>query len=780
MTDFMGTSTGCCAPVVEEPADAAEAVRRRVGPLEPYISRDEAGADVLNLMVEGITCGGCISKIEGSLGRVEGVRDSRVNLSTGRLRIRFARAEIRPELLIARLDQLGYRAVPYDPAALKSERDQEERRLLRAMAVAGFASANVMLLSVSVWAGHFQDMGPGTRTLLHWISGMIAVPAVLYAGRPFFDSALAALRGGRTNMDVPISLAVMLATGMSVMETLRGADHAYFDSAVMLLFFLLIGRYLDRRARGRARSAAEQLTGLSAVAVTVVEEDGTLSACAPSAVQPGMTVLVPAGGRIPVDGTVTHGRSDVDSQLITGESVPEAVGPGSHVYAGAVNTGAPLKLSVRAAGEGTLLAEIARLMEAAEQRRARYVGIADAVSRWYAPVVHLLALGTFLGWFFGMGLGWQDSLLIAIAVLIITCPCALGLAVPVVQVIACSRLMRGGTLLKSGSALERLAQIDTVVFDKTGTLTQGRPALVHDAALDEDALRRAAALAAASSHPLSRALTAAAGPGVAPLDGVREIPGRGLEWDGRDGTHRLGSRAFVGLPEEGTACESRGPELCYARPGAAPAVFRFTDAPRRDAAAVVDAFHRAGIEVHLLSGDREAAVAETAEKLGIETWQARITPDGKLHYLEELRSAGRKPAMVGDGLNDAPALAAALVSLSPASGADISRTAADIVFQGAELSPVWEAYRTARRAEALVRQNFVMAFGYNIFTIPLAVAGFVTPLIAAVAMSSSSLIVIGNALRLGWTKPARVTKLKGPDADTAASDRGIAGTESAR
>lgn len=780
MTDFMGTSTGCCAPVMEEPADAAEQVRRRVGPLEPYLSRNEDGTDMLNLMVEGITCGGCIAKIEGALGRVDGVRDSRVNLSTGRLRVRFDRGQIQPELLIARLDALGYRAVPYDPAALKSERDQEERRLLRAMAVAGFASANVMLLSVSVWAGHFQDMGPGTRTLLHWISGIIAVPAVIYAGRPFFDSALSALRGGRTNMDVPISLAVMLATGMSVMETLRGADHAYFDSAVMLLFFLLIGRYLDRRARGRARSAAEQLTGLSAVAVTVVEPDGTLSACAPAAVKPGMTVLVPAGGRIPVDGTVTHGRSDVDSQLITGESVPEAVGPGSEVYAGAVNTGAPLKLSVRAAGEGTLLAEIARLMEAAEQRRARYVGIADAVSRWYAPVVHLLALGTFLGWFFGIGLGWQDSLLIAIAVLIITCPCALGLAVPVVQVIACSRLMRGGTLLKSGSALERLAKIDTVVFDKTGTLTLGRPVLVPDDRRDPDTLRRAAALAAASTHPLSRALTAAAGPGIAPLDGVREIPGCGLEWDGGDGTHRLGSRVFVGLADERADQESRGPELCYARPGEAAVVFRFTDAPRPDAAAVVAAFRNAGISVHLLSGDREAVVKETARDLGIENWQARITPDGKLRYLEDLRAAGRHPAMIGDGLNDAPALAAALVSLSPASGADISRTAADIVFQGGELGPVWEAYRTSRRAEALVRQNFVMAFGYNIFTIPLAVAGFVTPLIAAVAMSSSSLIVIGNALRLGWTKPKGLSRVTPPEADAVPRSYGGIGTDHAR
>lgn len=753
MTDLLGGS--CCAPIVEGAApDGDAAVRARLGPLDSYLSRDEeTGATALNMMVEGITCGGCIATIEGALGREDGVRKARVNLSTSRLHVVFDDHAVSPEHLIAVMDANGYRAVPYDPAALKAGRDEEERRLLRAMAVAGFAAANVMLLSVSVWAGNVQDMGPGTRTLLHWISGMVAVPAVIYAGRPFFDSALAVLRAGRTNMDVPISLAVVLATGMSVMQTLRGAEHAYFDSAITLLFFLLIGRYLDRRARGRARSAAEQMSGLSAVAVTVIDPDGSLRACAPSAVTAGMTVLVPAGDRVSVDGIVVDGRSDLDTHLITGESVPEAVSPGSDVFAGAVNLSGPLKITVKAAGEGTLLSEIARLMEAAEHRRARYVGLADAIARWYAPVVHALALAAFVGWFFVGGLVWQESLLIAIAVLIVTCPCALGLAVPVVQVIACGRLMRSGTLLKSGSALERLAAVDTVVFDKTGTLTQGRLTLLEDEARDPDDLRRAAGLAATSNHPLSRALAAAAGETVRPLDGVREVPGQGLEWQGGDGLHRLGNRAFVDT-DDAEPDADRGPELWYGRPGQRPVRFAFADTPRDDAAEVVSALRRQGIEVHLLSGDRDNAVRETAAELGIEIYRARVAPDAKVAYLEDLRAAGRKPAMVGDGLNDAPALAAALVSLSPASGADISRTAADIVFQGASLRPVLEAYRVAHQSERLVRQNFALAFLYNIATVPLALAGLVTPLIAAVAMSSSSLVVIGNALRLGWTRPA--------------------------
>lgn len=749
MTDLIGG--GCCAPILESAArDGDDAVRARLGPLDPYVSRGEDGADEIRLMVDGISCGGCIAKIERGLAVGEGIARARVNLSTHRLTVGFDRALVAPESIIAKLDSLGYRAVPFDPIALKAGRDADEKRLLRAMAVAGFAAANVMLLSVSVWAGHFQDMGPATRTLMHWISALIAVPAVIYAGRPFFDSAVAALRSGRTNMDVPISLAVILATGMSLMETMRGADHAYFDSAVSLLFFLLVGRYLDRRARGKARSAAEQMTGLSAIAATVIDEDGSVRACAPASLRAGMTVLVAVGDRVPVDGTVLSGRSDLDTQIITGESLPEAVAEGSLVHAGAVNLGAPLKVKVTAAGEGTLLAEIARLMEAAEQRKTRYVGLADTVSRWYAPVVHTLALAAFIGWFGIAGMEWQPALLIAVAVLIVTCPCALGLAVPVVQVIACSRLMRGGILLKSGSGLERLADIDTVVFDKTGTLTQGKPRLLADPERDLDDLRRAAALASTSSHPLAKALTVAAGEGVAALDDVIEHPGDGLEWRGIDGVHRLGRRGFA-CPAETSDGRDDGPEIWYARPGHTAIRFGFEDTPRTDARAVVDAFKARGIEVRLLSGDREAVVAKTAETLGITSWRAEITPDKKVAELEALRAEGRKAAMIGDGLNDAPALAAAYVSLSPATAAEISRTAADLVFQGARLGPILTAYRVARASRVLVKQNFALAFLYNVLTVPLAVAGFVTPLIAALAMSSSSIIVIANALRLGWT-----------------------------
>lgn len=701
---------------------------------------DEAGTASLHLMVEGIHCAACIWLIEALLSKQPGVSWARVNMTTRRLVVRWDPHLADASTLLDPVIRVGYRLVPYDPAKLGRETERVEKELLRAMAVAGFAAGNVMLLSVSVWAGHFSYMGPHTRDLMHWISALIVLPAVLYCIRPFARSAISALRAGRTNMDVPITLGVTLASAMSLAETMRGGEYAYFDSAITLLFFLLIGRYLDSRARGRARSAAEHLLALDAVAVTVLEADGTQRLLPPNKVAAGSVVLVAVGERIGVDGIVADGRSDVDTALISGESVPVAVAAGDKVFAGTINLSAPLRLTVAAVGERTLLAEIVRMMEVAEQGRAKYVALADRVARWYAPVVHVAALATFLGWTLGLGAPWQQALLNAVAVLIITCPCALALAVPVVQVIASGRLLRQGVLLKSATALERFADVDTVVFDKTGTLTQGKPELIRDGAWTPEHLAQAAALAVASRHPLARALAAAAA-GVAVADGVREEPGRGMV----AGAIRLGSRAWIGIADD---IQAEGPELWLAMPGAAPVRFAFADSPRADAAAVVTELQRRGLRVELLSGDRPATVRRLAEQVGIATWHAAQSPADKVARLEALKAEGRRVLMVGDGLNDAPALAAAHVSASPSTAVDVSQTAADVVFQGYRLAPVAETLRVAVSSRRLVSQNFVLALGYNVFTVPLAVAGFVTPLIAAIAMSTSSLVVIGNALRL--------------------------------
>lgn len=723
----------------------APAEPERGAKMTPFVRAMPEGRWTLHLMVEGVHCGGCVRTIERALLADPTVEQARVNLSTRRLTVRWRGPPALAKQLARIVETAGFRAIPYDPDQLKSQDGAAERQLLRALAVAGFAAGNVMLLSVAVWAGQVQDMGPATRSLMHWFTALIALPAIAYAGRPFFASALSALRRGRTNMDVPISLAVILVAAMSLFETLRHGEHVYFDSAVMLLFFLLIGCYLDRRARGQARSAAERLVALERGVVTVLGDDGVRRALPVAEVPAGATVLAAAGERIGVDGTVLAGTSELDTSLITGESVPARVTPGTPVFAGTVNLGRPLRIRARAAGEDTLLAEIVRLMEAAEQRRARFVVLADRVARLYAPAVHGLALLTFLAWWLVLGAAWEVSLLHAIAVLIITCPCALGLAVPAVQVIASGRLFRKGVLLKSPSALERLAEVDHVVLDKTGTLTLGRPALdpMHLPAGDD--LEVAASLAGASRHPLARAVAGAA-PGVPVADGIEERPGEGLRLATAEDEVRLGSRAFAGAAEAGE--EAGGLELWLHRPGRPPVRMAFADPLRPDAEAVIGSLKAQGLGVIMLSGDRAAAAAEVARRLGIDAWSAGCSPADKIARLEALRAAGRKTLMVGDGLNDAPALAAAHVSISPSSAIDVSRTAADAIFQGDRLAPVALAIDVARRARRLVRQNLALAFTYNLITVPLAMAGLVTPLVAALSMSASSLLVVGNALRL--------------------------------
>jgi Cu2+-exporting ATPase len=709
----------------------------------PYIVSDGAcGSSTLHLMVDGLQCAACVWLIESVLARDPDVIDGRVNMTTRRLRLVWKGNTAKGADLVRTIERLGFRLTPYDPASLGSGRPAAERQLLRALTVAGFAAGNVMLLSMAVWFNR-GSMGAATRDLMHWISALIAMPAILYAGMPFFRSAFGALRAVRTNMDVPISIGIVLATGMSLFETIRSQPEAYFDSALTLTFFLLIGRYLDMRTRGRMRSAAEQLVLLNAGHVHVVRPDATIEVRRAHAVHAGEIVQVVAGERIGVDGVVAEGRSEADASLITGETLPQTLQPGTQVYSGMINLAAPVRIAVSATGEGTLLAEIVRLMESAERGRTRWVALADRVSRAYAPAVHLAALLTFLGWYFIGHAPWNEALLYAVAVLIVTCPCALALAVPAVQIAASNRLMRQGILVKSPTALERLAGVDTFVFDKTGTLTQGHLDLVGSSGTTED-LAVAASLASASRHPLSRAISRAAG-SVATSANVKEHPGQGLSADTLAGQIRLGNRAFCHVAND--VDDMTEPELWLTRPGRAPVQFRFGDRLRDDSVAVCRHLQEAGMAVELLSGDRAPVVDTVARAVEISYWQAGLSPADKTRRLEALRR-NHRVAMVGDGLNDAPALTAADISLSPSSASDISQTAADIVFQGAYLSPVEEAWRVARMSQRLIRQNIGFALLYNLCAVPLAVFGQVTPLIAAAAMSSSSIIVVLNALRI--------------------------------
>ena len=664
-----------------------------------------ADAEHLELLVQNVHCAGCMSKIERAVSGLPGVVGARLNMSTHRLSVDFAPETLEPEIILQTVTALGYPATPYRAALAVDAGAAEERALLLALAVAGFAAGNVMLLSVSVWAGALDDMGAATRGLFHWLSALIALPAVAFAGRPFFRSAWSVLRSGSMNMDVPISLAVILASGVSLAETISGGPHAYFDAAVTLLFFLLIGRYLDHRARARARSAAASLLSMSGETARLIDPDGHERVVPLGDVAPEMMVTLSPGEKIPVDGIVATGVSDIDSSLLTGEAVPETIRPGGAVYAGTLNLTGPLSIRVKAAVGDTLLADIVRLMETAERGRSAYVVLVDRIARFYSPAVHALAFGTFVLWWM-LGAGVHDGLLNAVAVLIITCPCALGLAVPVVRVVAHGLLFTRGVLVKAPDALERLAQIDTVIFDKTGTLTRGELEPVERPS--DGILAEAAALAGASRHPLSRAVADAGAHLPKPCAvNVVEVAGSGVEGTIGGEVVRLGRRAWAAPGALETPFD--GPELWYSASGGTYHRFRFRDSLKEDAVETVAALQALGIHVAILSGDHTASVAAVANKLGIADWQAGCRPNEKVDAVNEFALAGHRVLMVGDGLNDAPALAAGFVSASPASGADISRTAADIVFQGKFLAPVVWMVRVGQGAQARVRENIALS-----------------------------------------------------------------------
>ncbi len=715
--------------------------------LSVFVRHRDDGIASMELAVDGIRCAGCMQAIEGGLAREPAILGARVNLALKRVSVEWREALLRPEAVVEKLAALGFKAYPFAPERQADGAAAEERYLLRALGVAGFASMNIMLLSVAVWSGNAGDIDPTTRDFFHWLSALIALPTAAYAGRPFFESALRALKAGAVNMDVPITIGVVLALVMSVAETWNHGRHAYFDGVVMLLFFLLIGRYLDQLMRRRTRDLAGNLAALKAETATKLAADGSTVVMPIAAIAPGDLVLVRPGERVSVDGIVETGRSELDQSLVTGETAPAAIGQGERVHAGTLNLTGALTVRVEAAGQGTLLDEIDRLMDQAVGNRSRYVRLSDRAARLYAPVVHTLAASTFLGWL-ALGLAWPEALMIAVTVLIITCPCALGLAIPAVQVVAASALFKRKIMLKEGDALERLAEAEIAVFDKTGTLTLPEPEILNSGALPAERRAEIGALAAASGHPLAQALSRALGVSRAAED-VREEKGQGLSVGQGDDERRLGSVAFCGAQAEAAMVTALHPgaSLIAYRHGSFRTVLALGQALRPQARETIAALRKAGLQVAILSGDRFEAVAPIAAELGVTELHAGLMPGDKLALLEKMAASGHKVLMVGDGLNDAPALAGAHVSLSPVSATHLAQAAADIVFLGESLAPVTAALGIARKARGLMLQNLWFAVLYNAVAVPIAIAGLATPLVAAVAMSGSSLVVTLNALR---------------------------------
>lgn len=713
------------------------------------------GLRQLDLSVPGVHCGLCIKTIEDTLGKLQGIRYVRVNLTARRVSLRWQDGETPPDV-VDQLRRLGYEAHIFD---MTQDKDPTFNRLLIALGVAAFASSNVMLLSVAVWSG----ADAATRDLFHWISALIALPTLIYSGRIFYVSAWNALRMRRVNMDVPIALAISLAFAMSIYETLHHGEHAFFDASVTLLFFLLIGRTLDYMMRARARSAVRNLAQLGARGAVVIGENDERNYLPVNEIRPNMRIILAAGERVPVDARVEEGRSELDCAIASGESDAVPVGPGSDIRAGTLNLSGPLIIRAAAEAKDSFLAEMVRLMDVAESGRARYLRLADRASELYVPLVHTIAFLAFVGWMIHTGGDWYRSIYIAICTLIITCPCALALAVPIVQVVAARRLFENGIMIKDGSAMERMAEVDTAVFDKTGTLTLGQPRLLNIDKLDPAHLEIAAELSLYSRHPLSRALAAFSGPSpMTPFSRIEEVPGAGIEAE-LDGTvYRLGKQEWAG--DAPSAALPDGPETCLSVNGKIIETFRFEDSPREDALAAISELKKRNISLGIMSGDKLPAVKKLADYLGIAKYRGEVLPADKSQLVQNLVQDGAKVLMVGDGLNDAPALVAAHVSMAPATAADIGRNAADFVFLRESLTAVPLTFAVSKEAGRLIQQNFALSIGYNIIAVPIAVFGYVTPLVAALSMSLSSIVVVSNAMRLkaGKQQAKQAQQIKTP------------------
>ena len=653
----------------------------------------------MDLAVEGIACGACIARIEGAVKRLPGVTDARLNFTNRRLHVAWSDALIKPAQILAPLESIGYRGHPFVPLRAEQDEAAEARRLTRCLAVAGFAAMNIMLLSVSVWSGNVTDITPETRDFFHWASALIALPAAAYAGRPFFASAWRALRA-RTPQHGCADLARRHPrighVGDRDRQSRRARLFRFRDHAAVFPAGRAHSRsrHAPQDARGRRQSG-----GADGPRPRIASRATSWSRCRSPRSTAGDRVLVRPGERVPADGVVLAGASEIDESLITGETARRKVAgrrrrsmPAASISAGA------LTLRVTAAGGATLIDEIERLLEKAASAKSRSVRLADRAARLYAPMVHAAAALT-AGRLADRRRSLHDAVVTAIAVLIITCPCALALAIPAVQVVASGALFRAGVILNSGDAIERLAEVDTVVFDKTGTLTLPEPRVVNAAAIDPDLLQKAARLALSSRHPLAVALAREAALRT-PFDGAVEEPGQGVRAliDGVEA--RLGSADFCGVADRRRArarhCRLSASAMANGRRRLQISQKLAAGCGRGDQVALP----ASGSISRILSGDRADAVRPVAEALGIAQWQGELKPAEKIAIIETLKRQGRRVLMVGDGLNDAPALAAAHVSLSPITAADVTQAQADAVFLGERLAPVVDAIAIARRARA--------------------------------------------------------------------------------
>ncbi len=721
---------------------------------QSFVKTEEGEVKEAALILEGITCAACVWLNERHVGALDGVLNFSVNYSTHRARVRWDDRRIHLSDILKAITAIGYVAHPYDPGRQDQLFRKERGIALRRLAVSALMAMQVMMLAVAMYAGDASGMSPEIRGFLRWVSLLLTLPVVLYSARSFFEGAWRDLKRRRVGMDVPVALAIVGAFSVSAWATIRGHGDVYFDSVDMFVFFMLTSRYLEMNARHKAGRAVEELVKLLPVTAIRLDADGKQRAVPVAELASGDRVLVKPGETLPADGLIEEGESAVDESLLSGESLPLPRKPGEHVIGGSVNVDGPLVVRVEKVGEDTAISAIVRLLDRAQAEKPSLASMADRVAGWFVLGLLSLAGLTALWW------AWYEparAFVVTLSVLVVSCPCALSLATPAAVTAATGRLLRNGVLVTRGHALETLAKVDRVLFDKTGTLTLGRLGVTRVEILRDDLDREsvldlAAALEARSEHPVARALVdAAAEPTRFAAREARNLPGRGVEGciDGR--RLRLGRPDFVAeasgqaspvLDEEASTAIALGDDQGLL------AIVYLADRLRDDAADTVAALRALGVEVEILSGDREAPVAATAQALGDVPWHADATPERKLERVRELQRGGQRVAMIGDGINDAPVLAGADVSLAVGSGTHVAQASADMVLMSTRLTMLAEAITTARRTSSVIKQNLIWALVYNVVAIPVAASGIVAPWMAALGMSFSSLIVVMNALRL--------------------------------
>ncbi len=724
---------------------------------ESFVRTETENIREAALILENIVCAACIWLNERHISALPGVLSVEINYATRRARVRWDNSRIQLSAILKAVSDIGYIAHPFDPGRSDDIHRRERNTAIKRLAIAGLGMMQVMMYALPTYTA--TDMTDDIRLLMSWASLILTIPVVVYSAWPFFLGAWRDLRRRMLGMDVPVALGVGTAFVASVYSTFSGHGEVYYDSVTMFVFLLLTGRFLEMNARRRAGAAVEELVKLIPAATTRLphwpSRDEEQVPVARLTV--GDHVLVRPGETLPADGVVVEGDSAVSEAMLTGESLPVSKSRDAKVVGGSLNQASPLVVRVDRLGADTRLASIVRLLDRAQSEKPRIGQLADRAAAWFVGVLLVITVLVGLAWY---AIDPSKVLWIVVSILVVTCPCALGLATPAALTTATGRLTRLGLLTTRGHALETLARATDLVFDKTGTLTHGRLSVRRVVPLgghsDAEVRALAAALEAGSEHPIARALRDGSDTSIRASD-VRNTPGRGVEGsiDGR--SYRLGSPHFAArsetppqAPASGSGEHPEGHEswVALAADNELIAWFALADTPRADAPAALAALQRQGLRVHLVSGDAEAAVRATALQLGIDEWHAGALPEDKLAYVKTLQQQGRIVAMVGDGINDAPVLAGAQVSIAMGEGADVAQAAADMVMLGSRLATLSEGVALARKTQQIIRQNLGWALGYNLIAIPAAALGHVTPWIAGIGMSASSLLVVLNALRL--------------------------------